>query len=66
MAKEKVTYKEAIAEIEQILGLMEREELDVDDMSAKVKSVSDLIRICRQKLRQTQEEVESVLKEIGD
>ncbi|HBG86559.1 MAG: exodeoxyribonuclease VII small subunit [Bacteroidales bacterium] len=66
MAKEKVTYKEAIAEIEQILGLMEREELDVDDMSAKVKRVSDLIRICRQKLLQTQEEVESVLKEIGD
>lgn len=66
MAKEKITYKSAVAEIEQILELMEREELDVDEMSEKVKRVSELIRICRQKLLQTQEEVEKVLKEIED
>ncbi|HHT99764.1 exodeoxyribonuclease VII small subunit [Xiashengella succiniciproducens] len=66
MAKEKITYKSAVTEIEQILELMEREELDVDEMSEKVKRVSELIRICRQKLLQTQEEVEKVLKEIED
>lgn len=66
MAKGKITYKSAVAEIEQILELMEREELDVDEMSEKVKRVSELIRICRQKLLQTQEEVEKVLKEIED
>ena len=41
MAKEKITYKSAVTEIEQILELMEREELDVDEMSEKVKRVSD-------------------------
>jgi exodeoxyribonuclease VII small subunit len=66
MAKEMITYKSAVTEIEQILELMEREELDVDEMSEKVKRVSELIRICRQKLLQTQEEVEKVLKEIED
>lgn len=66
MTKGKITYKSAVAEIEQILELMEREELDVDEMSEKVKRVSELIRICRQKLLQTQEEVEKVLKEIED
>ncbi len=66
MAKEKITYKSAVSEIEQILELMEKEELDVDEMSEKVKRVSELIRICRQKLLQTQEEVEKVLKEIAD
>lgn len=66
MAKEKITYKSAVSEIEQILELMEKEELDVDEMSEQVKRVSELIRICRQKLLQTQEEVEKVLKEIAD
>ncbi len=66
MTEKKPTYKEAITEIEEILGLMEREELDVDDLSAKVKRVSELIRMCRKKLLQTEEEIEKVLKEIED
>lgn len=66
MTEKKTTYKEAIAEIEEILGLMESEELDVDDLSVKVKRVSELIRMCRKKLLQTEAEVEKVLKEIED
>jgi exodeoxyribonuclease VII small subunit len=66
MTDKKSTYKEAITEIEEILGLMESEELDVDDLSGKVKRVSELIRMCRKKLLQTEAEVEKVLKEIED
>jgi exodeoxyribonuclease VII small subunit len=66
MTDKKPTYKEAITEIEEILGLMESEELDVDDLSGKVKRVSELIRMCRNKLLQTEAEVEKVLKEIED
>jgi exodeoxyribonuclease VII small subunit len=66
MTDKKPTYKEAITEIEEILGLMESEELDVDDLSGKVKRVSELIRMCRKKLLQTEAEIEKVLKEIED
>jgi exodeoxyribonuclease VII small subunit len=66
MADKNPSYNEAIAEIEEILGLMESEDLDVDDLSVKVKRVSELIRMCRKKLLQTEEEVEKVLKEIED
>ena len=66
MTDKKLSYNEAIAEIEEVLGLMESEDLDVDDLSAKVKRVSELIRMCRKKLLQTEEEVEKVLKEIED
>lgn len=66
MADKKISYGDAIIEIEEILGLMESEELDVDDLSVKVKRVSELIRLCRKKLLQTEEEVEKVLKEIED
>jgi exodeoxyribonuclease VII small subunit len=63
-AKKKPGYSEAIAEIEAILEQMENDEMDVDDLSEKVKRVSFLIRSCREKLLQTEEEVEKILKEM--
>ncbi len=66
MSQEKLSYNEAIAEIEEILKKMENEELDVDMLSGQVQRVSFLIRYCRKKLLQTQEEVAKVLEEIED
>ncbi|HQH40102.1 MAG TPA: exodeoxyribonuclease VII small subunit [Bacteroidales bacterium] len=63
MAK-KISYGEAIAEIEEIIRKIEQEELDVDELSDKVKRVSFLINYCREKLRNTEEEVSNILKEI--
>ena len=58
MTKKKISYNEAIEEIEEILQKIENEELDVDELSEKVKRVSSLIKICKQKLYKTEEEVE--------
>lgn len=66
MAQKKQTYHQAISEIEEILGQMESEELDVDELSAKVKRVSELVRFCRTKLKSTEAEVEKVLKEMEE
>ncbi|WP_291862078.1 exodeoxyribonuclease VII small subunit [Marinilabilia sp.] len=66
MAQKKQTYNQAIAEIEEILEKMENEELDVDELSDKVKRVSELVRFCRNKLKNTEEEVEKVLKEMEE
>ena len=66
MAQKKQTYHQAIAEIEEILGKMESEELDVDELSDKVKRVSELVRFCRTKLKNTEAEVEKVLKEMEE
>lgn len=57
-----MSYKEAMAEIEQIVGLLEENKLDVDELGAKVKRVSQLIAFCRSKLHDTEEEVENILK----
>ncbi|NBC81830.1 MAG: exodeoxyribonuclease VII small subunit [Bacteroidetes bacterium] len=65
MAKKAISYTEAVREIEEILGKMENEELDVDDLSVKVKRVSELIEICRSKLYKTEEDVEKILKDMG-
>ncbi|PRY95917.1 exodeoxyribonuclease VII small subunit [Marinilabilia salmonicolor] len=66
MAQKKLTYNQAISEIEEILAKMENEELDVDELSDKVKRVSELVRFCRSKLKNTEEEVEKVLKEMEE
>ena len=66
MTKKKISYNEAIAEIEEILQKIENEELDVDDLSEKVKRVSALIKICKEKLYKTEEEVEKILREIEE
>jgi len=64
MAK-KVTYKEAITEIEEILEKIENEELDVDELAEQVSRVSTLIAVCKEKLHKTEEEVEKILKDMN-
>lgn len=64
MEKKKLTYKEAITELEEIIAQMENEEMDVDDLTAKVKRASLLLKFCREKLFDTESEVEKIIKEI--
>jgi len=66
MAAKKVSYKEAVAEIEKILEQIENNELDVDELAEKVKRVSVLLKMCREKLQQTNEQVEQILKEMDE
>lgn len=63
MAKQEITYKAAITEIETILGKIEEGELDVDELTVNVKRVTELLNICREKLRKTESEVNKILKE---
>ena len=66
MATKKLTYQEAVNEIDEILNKIENDELDVDELSAKVKRVSTLIKLCKEKLHKTEAEVENILKEMED
>lgn len=64
--KKTVSYNEAMAEVEETLEKIENEELDVDDLAEKVKRVSVLLKICKDKLMKTNEQVEQILKEMED
>lgn len=63
MAKQQVKYSEAIAEIEEILELIEKGELDVDELTGKVKRVSQLIQICKSKLQSADEDIKKILSQ---
>jgi exodeoxyribonuclease VII small subunit len=65
MAKKKQSYKEALSEIESILSQIENEELDVDELASQVEKVSQLIKVCKDKLRKTEDDVEKILKQMG-
>lgn len=64
MENNKSTYREAITEIEEILAQIENNELDVDQLSEKVKRVSFLITACKDKLKNTEEEIANILKDM--
>jgi exodeoxyribonuclease VII small subunit len=55
------TYNEAIAEIEEILQKIETGELDVDDLTDKVKRVAYLLEACKKKLKTTESEIQKVM-----
>ncbi|MBF0464840.1 MAG: exodeoxyribonuclease VII small subunit [Nitrospirae bacterium] len=62
MKKEK-KYSEAIQEIEGIITEIENETIDVDLLTEKVRTAVGLIKLCKSRLRSTEEELENVLKE---
>ncbi len=62
--KKQTTYKEAITEIEEILTQLENNELDVDELSEKVKRVSLLVTSCKEKLHHTEKEIDKILKDM--
>ena len=64
VGKKNVSYKEAITEIEEILRQLENNELDVDELSEKVKRVSSLVSLCKEKLHNTEVEIDKILKEM--
>jgi exodeoxyribonuclease VII small subunit len=65
MKKKELTYKEAVNEIELILQKIESEELDVDELTEKVKRAAYLMKWCKEKLRSSEKEIETVLKDLN-
>jgi len=63
MAKEKISYSEAVKEIESILEKIEAGSLDVDALTEKVSRVTDLLKICRDKLHKTETQIDEILRE---
>lgn len=62
----KLTYQEALDEIEEILEKIEHNELDIDELAEKVKRVSFLLKLCKDKLQKTNEEVEKILSDMEE
>ena len=58
-----VKYSKAIKRLEEILQKIETEEIDVDDLSVRVKEAVDLIKVCKSKIEKAEMEVKKVVDE---
>jgi exodeoxyribonuclease VII small subunit len=57
-------YTDAFNELQQIVDEIEKGEISVDELSTKVKRAAELIRICKQKLASTEQDVAGILREL--
>ena len=56
-----LTYETAYAELQQIIQDLQGELVGIDDLAMKIARAQELIRFCRERLRQTEEEVGKLL-----
>jgi exodeoxyribonuclease VII small subunit len=61
---ENINYTQAFEELQEIVQEIEEGEISVDQLSLKVKRAAHLIKICKQKLTATEEDVNEILKEL--
>ncbi len=57
----KLSFGEAVGEVEQILAGLEQDEVDIDRLSEEVKRAVELIQVCKQKLEKTDREVRDLV-----
>ena len=66
MKAKKETYKSAVEELEKIVEEIENESIDVDVLAEKVKRASYLIKLCKKKLKSTDDEVKGILTDLEE
>jgi len=65
MATEKLSYSKALAELEDIVGKMENNQYEIDELTDKVKRVAVLVKFCKEKLHDTSNEVQKIFDGIS-
>ena len=61
----KIKYTEAYSELKQIVEEMENSEITIDDLDVKIKRAAELLKICKEKLYETENSVKNVLSEMS-
>ena len=56
-----IKYEEAVRQLEAIVDKMERGELDIDSIAAQLKQAQELVKLCKQKLKRTDDEIQKLL-----
>jgi exodeoxyribonuclease VII small subunit len=59
-----LSYADAIDELEALLGDLERDDADIDELAAKVKRAAALIRLCRARVDDARVDVERIVADL--
>ena len=60
---DKINYESAVNELEEIVRKMENDQLDIDSLTEQLKRAQQLVKICKDKLTKTDEEIKQILEE---
>lgn len=67
MTKHKLTYTEAVTELEGILAELENNsDIHLELISAKVKRAAELMDFCKKQLHELDEELEKMIEELDN
>jgi exodeoxyribonuclease VII small subunit len=58
---DEIGYADAMAELGDILAELERDDLDVDVLAARVRRAGELITLCRARIARAQSDVEGIV-----
>lgn len=64
MAKKKTEqrYEEALDKLQDIVGRLERKEIQIDELPKTVREAKDLVAFCREKLDRTEAEISRIIR----
>ena len=65
MMEKEYTYATAVARLEEILQMVQDSNEDIDGLYRLFKEADELIRFCRARLYEVDEEVKSILGSLG-
>ncbi|EFL45090.1 putative exodeoxyribonuclease VII, small subunit [Prevotella disiens FB035-09AN] len=60
--RKNMKYEEALIRLEAIVDKMERGDMDIDTMASELKKAQELIKVCKDKLTHTDEEIKKLLE----
>jgi len=63
MKKNTKTYEQAMCELEEIISQIESNELNIDQLSDKLKEAQVLITFCKEKLYKADKEIQKILNQ---
>lgn len=57
-----IKYEEAVRKLEGIVRRLENDELGIDQLTTELKTAKQLIKLCKDKLTKTDEEIKKILE----
>ena len=61
----KMSYRQAAEQLEEIVAQIENGELGIGELSKKVEEAAELVKMCKDKLRRTDADIEKIMEEIA-
>ena len=59
------TYTAAFEELKEIVNQLENDSISVDELAEKMKRATELMKICKDKLTKTEEEINKTIDKLS-